>query len=187
MANTNDGTCYGEILGCLDPTAYNFNDYDGDGVANILTGNPQIDVNTSDSSCLYDAGCITGPGNPYWLNDQCYAWVIDVDDYCCQNEWDAICQEMYNYCEDGWPEGMDIWESKRLTTQIAVYPNPTKNILNIVSGLDNVEHILYDLTGKILIQRSNSNQVDLTRFSNGVYLLEIWHDGKFYRSKIIKE
>jgi len=187
LANTDDGSCYGEILGCLDPTAYNFNDYDGDGIANILTGNPQIDINTSDSSCLYDAGCITGPGNPYWLNDQCYAWVIDVDAYCCENEWDAICQEMYNYCEDGWPEGMDIWESKRLTTQIAIYPNPTKNVLNIVSELDNVEHVLYDLTGKILIGRSNGNQVDLTRFANGVYLLEIWHDGKFYRNKIIKE
>ena len=104
-----------------------------------------------------------------------------------KNEWDAICQEMYNYCEDGWPEGMDIWESKRLTTQIAIYPNPTKNVLNIVSELDNVEHVLYDLTGKILIGRSNGNQVDLTRFANGVYLLEIWHDGKFYRNKIIKE
>ena len=41
--------------------------------------------------------------------------------------------------------------------------------------------------GKVLIQRSNSNQVDLTRYSNGVYVLEIWHDGKKYRNKIIKE
>jgi len=94
---------------------------------------------------------------------------------------------MYNYCEDGWPEGLDIWETRRLESSIAIYPNPTKNILNIVSGLDNVEFILYDLTGKTLIQRSNSNQVDLTKFSNGIYLLEIWHDGKFYRNKIIKE
>ena len=33
-------------------------------------------------ACLYDAGCITGPGNPYWLNDDCYAWVISIDPYC---------------------------------------------------------------------------------------------------------
>ena len=82
---------------------------------------------------------------------------------------------------------MDIWETRRLESSIAIYPNPTKNILNIVSGLDGVEFILYDLMGKVLIQRSNSNQVDLTRYSNGVYVLEIWHDGKKYRNKIIKE
>ena len=70
--------------------------------------NMRLDVNTDDGSCVFDAGCITGPGNPYWLNDQCYAWVIDVDSYCCENEWDAICQQTYNYCENGFPEGFDI-------------------------------------------------------------------------------
>ena len=54
-------------------------------------------------SCLYNANCITGAGIPYWLNDPCYAWVISVDDYCCENEWDDICQLTYNHCEDGWP------------------------------------------------------------------------------------
>ena len=29
--------------------------------------------------------------------------VIDVDNYCCTNDWDANCQSMYNYCELGWP------------------------------------------------------------------------------------
>jgi hypothetical protein len=51
---------------------------------------------------LYDAGCITGSGIPYWLNDPCYAWVIEVDEYCCENEWDTICQATYNYCEGTW-------------------------------------------------------------------------------------
>ena len=60
-------------------------------------------ANVNDSlSCLYDAGCITGPGTPYWLNDPCYAWVLSVDDYCCNNEWDNICQATYNHCSDGW-------------------------------------------------------------------------------------
>ena len=42
-------------------------------------------------------------GIPYWLNDGCYAWVIDVDDYCCTTNWDASCQSMYDYCQLGWP------------------------------------------------------------------------------------
>ena len=57
-------------------------------------------VNYSDStSCLYSANCISGDGTPYWLNDPCYAWVIEVDEYCCNNEWDEVCQLTYNYCE----------------------------------------------------------------------------------------
>jgi hypothetical protein len=75
------------VEGCMDVNAYNYDET----------------ANVNDSlSCLYDAGCITGPGIPYWLNDPCYAWVLSVDDYCCENEWDAICQATYNHCSDGW-------------------------------------------------------------------------------------
>ena len=71
----------------MDQTAYNYN------------ANANVD-NTL--SCLYSAGCITGDSIPYWLNDPCYAWVIDIDEYCCENEWDTICQATYNYCEGTW-------------------------------------------------------------------------------------
>ena len=87
-ANTNNNSCVVIIEGCMDQAAYNYN----------------IDANVHDSiSCLFAASCITGAGNPYWLNDPCYAWVIDIDDYCCENEWDDICQLTYNHCEGGWP------------------------------------------------------------------------------------
>ena len=85
-ANTDNGSCVAVVEGCIDPNAYNY-----DPTANV-----------SDSSCNYDAGCITGPGLPYWLNNPCYAWVIDVDEYCCENKWDEICQLTYNHCEGNW-------------------------------------------------------------------------------------
>jgi hypothetical protein len=87
LANTDNLSCIDMVYGCMDPSAHSYNE-----VANI---------NVEDS-CLYDADCITGPGLPYWLNDPCYAWVIDVDEYCCENEWDNICQLTYNYCEGTW-------------------------------------------------------------------------------------
>jgi len=86
-ANTENGSCVDIVEGCMDQTSFNYN---------VLAN-----INDS-SSCLYDAGCITGPGIPYWLNDPCYAWVIDVDKYCCENEWDTICQATYNYCKGTW-------------------------------------------------------------------------------------
>ena len=87
LANTDNGSCIEIIMGCMDPNAYNY-----ESIANV-----------NDSlSCLYSAGCITGAGNPYWLNDPCYAWVLSVDDYCCENEWDTICQATYDYCDGTW-------------------------------------------------------------------------------------
>jgi hypothetical protein len=87
LANTDNGSCIEVVMGCLDPGAYNY----------------ESTANVNDSlSCLYNANCVTGAGNPYWLNDLCYAWVISVDDYCCENEWDTICQATYDYCDGTW-------------------------------------------------------------------------------------
>ncbi len=86
-ANTDNGSCVVVVEGCMDQSAYSYN--------------PLANVNDS-LSCLYAAGCVTGPGIPYWLNDPCYAWVLEVDDYCCENAWDSICQLTYNHCEEGW-------------------------------------------------------------------------------------
>ena len=87
LANTDNGSCIEVVMGCMDPNAYNY----------------ESTANVNDTlSCLYDAGCITGSGNPYWLNDECYAWVIEVDEYCCENEWDTICHATYDYCDGTW-------------------------------------------------------------------------------------
>lgn len=86
-ANTDNGSCVAVVEGCMDQNAYNY-----DVVANVHDS----------TTCLYAASCVTGPGNPYWLNDPCYAWVIEVDEYCCENEWDTICQLTYDYCIGTW-------------------------------------------------------------------------------------
>jgi len=83
LANTENNSCVTIVEGCMDLNAYNY----------------LSEANVNDSSCLYSAGCITGPGEPYWLNDPCYAWVISVDDYCCDNAWDTICQLTYDHCD----------------------------------------------------------------------------------------
>jgi len=112
-ANTEDFSCIAYIYGCMDTTALNYDSLantDNESCIIIVEGcmdqsayNYDISANVHDSiSCLYDAGCIDGPGNPYWLNNPCYAWVLTVDDYCCDNEWDNICQLTYDHCANDW-------------------------------------------------------------------------------------
>ena len=174
-ANVDNGTCITAVVGCTDPESYNYN--------------PEANVSDPDA-CLYDAGCIDGPGNPYWLNDNCYAWVIDVDNYCCDNEFDSICQEMYNYCEDGWPEGFDISSIQSQFSRInniIVHPNPTSGIINISSNIEGVTFEVRDLLGKLIISESTGNVIDLSRANAGVYFLTIKNGDKVYNKRIIKE
>jgi len=98
LANTDNGSCITIVMGCMDQSAYNFN-------ANANIDNPL--------SCRYSAGCVTGDSIPYWLNDPCYAWVIDIDAYCCENEWDTVCQATYNYCEGTWVGTLPLRTSER--------------------------------------------------------------------------
>ena len=117
LANTDNNSCVEVIMGCMDPNAYNY-----ESIANV---NDSV-------SCLYDANCFTGPGIPYWLNDECYAWVISVDDYCCENEWDTICQATYDYCDGTWsgPLLTRVQEKKELIMITDLLGRPVKEIKN---------------------------------------------------------
>jgi len=171
LANVDNGSCITAIVGCTDPNSYNYN--------------PEANVSDPDL-CLYDAGCITGPGEPYWLNNNCYAWVIDIDNYCCDNSWDPVCQELYNYCENGWPEGTNISGKFTRFSGIIVYPNPVKNILTISTDLD-VTTTLYDVTGRSLRSNIIDKEINLSNLPSGIYFLSIEHEGNIYNKRIIKE
>jgi len=110
-ANTDNGSCISVVEGCMDNSAYNYND-----IANV----------NDSSSCLYSANCITGHGIPYWLNDPCYAWVIEVDEYCCENEWDTICQATYDYCEGTWTGPLPKRFDKELIMITDILGRPAK-------------------------------------------------------------
>ena len=116
LANTENNSCITVVKGCMDLNAYNY----------------LAEANVSDNSCNYDAGCITGPGNPYWLNDPCYAWVISVDDYCCDNAWDDICQLTYDYCDGAYigPLLSRVKEEKKLLSITDILGRSTKENKN---------------------------------------------------------
>ena len=112
MANASNNTCIAIIQGCMDQNAWNY-----DPLANVNHGHDSL-------GCLYAAEwCINGSGNPFFLNDECYAWVISVDDYCCENEWDNICELTYEYCQGTW------------TGPLPLRTQPEKKLLKITDVL----------------------------------------------------
>ena len=165
LANTDNGSCIEVLVDCMDPDAFNYNEL----------------ANTSDEeACLYDAGCIGEPGEPYWLNDGCYAWIIDIDPYCCEVSWDETCVELYSYCEQGWPQGVyDIHDVYN------IYPNPTNGLLNIQAPSEAITSV-YNAFGQIVIEGTMDKVIDLSELSNGVYQVVIQHNERNIIKIIIK-
>jgi len=165
-ANTElEGSCISVVEGCMDLNAYNFNE----------------DANVpANEECNYDAGCITGPGNPYWLNNGCYAWIIEVDPYCCEVAWDATCVDLYEYCEQGWPQ--NITETTR---NISVYPNPTSSLLNINAPTGSTTSV-HDALGRLVISATNETVIDLSALPQGLYNVRIEYEQIIVNKKITK-
>ena len=192
-ANTNDNSCC-LISGCTDSTALNYNQFacfDDNSCITIITGCTDVSAfnydptaNVTDSlACLYDAGCYGGPGVPYWLNDVCYAWVIDVDNNCCTDDWDSYCVNLYDYCQQGMPTNI---EELLRENDFVIYPNPTKDIVNLAYKI-NAKIDLYGPLGNLMVSGENIKQIDLNAYSNGIYVLYVTYNNKTITHKIIKQ
>ena len=191
-ANTDNGNCIPYIYGCMNPEAFNYNPDANteleDSCIEVIIDCMDPDAfnynelaNTpSEDLCLYDAGCITGPGEPYWLNDGCYAWIIDIDPYCCEVAWDQTCIELYSYCEQGWPQG--VYDIHHVYN---VYPNPTNSVLNIQAPSEAITSV-YSAFGQIVVGRTTDKVIDLSELANGVYQIVIQHNERIIIKKIIK-
>ena len=87
-----------------------------------------------------------------------------------------------------------IDEEELSETKVTIYPNPTKGVLKVdISGVEKFENAqisLYDLTGKLLQQWagiSQSNTIDLSERTPGMYIMQVAYNGKISSWKIIKE
>jgi len=162
-ANTDNGSCIYPIYGCNDPTAINYNPL----------------VNVPDSTCEYSAGCAVG--DIYTLPNSCFAWVIDVDEYCCDVEWDATCVTLYEYCQDGWSGPTDVLEFRN---EILTYPNPTSDYIYITKK---VNLRVINMLGDMVMQKNNISILDVSKLNPGVYSILIEYNNIKINKRIIKQ
>ena len=97
---------------------------------------------------------------------------------------------MYNYCENGWPDGFDLNSIQSQFSRISniiVHPNPTSGIINVSSNIEGVTFEVKDLLGKVIVPESSGNRIDLSKSPAGVYVLTIKNGTQTYNKKIIKE
>jgi len=62
------------------------------------------------------------------------------------------------------------------TAEITIYPNPTSDIIYVVTNqLTPVNYLLYDLNGRVIFsgQIENNSSIDVSLLQNGIYLIHI--------------
>lgn len=72
---------------------------------------------------------------------------------------------------------------------ISVFPNPTRNILNIQTQVSIIEASVYDMLGKKMkVSQLSTNSLDVSNLANGVYMIKIiGENDKTFFTKFIKK
>lgn len=88
--------------------------------------------------------------------------------------------------------GIKELESNNLTDNILVYPNPATDVINfqLKDSKDNFTIEIYSALGQMVYTGKvdqNNNSVDVSQFSNGMYIINISDKTKHYTGKFIKQ
>ncbi|WP_395044376.1 T9SS type A sorting domain-containing protein, partial [Flavobacterium sp.] len=74
------------------------------------------------------------------------------------------------------------------TNKITIYPNPTKNTLNITTTTPLQKIIIYNLLGAKVYEQAFNEIVDVSSLSSGVYVVKFYgEDNVVFVEKIVKE
>lgn len=87
-------------------------------------------------------------------------------------------------------EGETLSLQSTLASDLILYPNPTKGLLNLNAdyGFENAIYSVFDITGKrVLNDRFNSNTIDVSELSSGSYILRVIDNGVIKTQKFIKQ
>ena len=69
---------------------------------------------------------------------------------------------------------------------LQVYPNPTKNVLNISTDSNLTKTVqVYDMIGKEVINTQIENQLNVSNLTTGMYVAKITEDGKTSTTKLV--
>jgi|TARA_B110000908_G_scaffold82231_1_gene98498 surface protein len=145
------------------------NMFDGSGLStqnydNILIGWQSIGSLTNDVTLgAIDTKYCFGVGARAIMETQ-FQWVFEDD---------GICQ----------PLNLDDYLNSE---SITIFPNPTNDFL-MINGIENSVNIsIYNLLGAEVIAKSNTDKIDVSELSKGVYIINISNDVSQINKKFIK-
>ncbi len=80
---------------------------------------------------------------------------------------------------------------KEEQTNLKIYPNPAKDVINVANSADTIENVtITDMNGRVVKQvvlGVNEGQINISDLSQGVYILNATSNGKTVTEKIVKQ
>jgi len=71
--------------------------------------------------------------------------------------------------------------------EIVAFPNPTKGMVRF-SGLEQATKIqVYSPLGQLVLEKSATNEIDLSSFARGIYLVKVFDGEKVQLIKVMKD
>lgn len=129
--------------------------------------------NTLNNSDAFDLG--VGVGGELWFNGA-------IDDLQIYNYALSDSQVSNLYSE----QTLAVNDISTIKNKITVYPNPVKDILNIITDSEVSKVEIFSLDGK-KVKEANQKKVNVSNLTNGVYILKITDSmNSTYTQKIIK-
>ena len=72
-------------------------------------------------------------------------------------------------------------------TEIYVYPNPVKSDLNFAGLKGTVSAYVYDVTGRLFLQKEVNSSLDVSRLKAGIYIVKIENESGLNIFSILKD
>ncbi|MCB0408723.1 MAG: proprotein convertase P-domain-containing protein [Flavobacteriales bacterium] len=122
--------------------------------------------------------------------DMAGTWTLTVLDSYTSGDDGSIDAWSLEICSEVTPTGIS---TSSLDNNIVIYPNPTSNVLNVNFGNINssIQITLTDVQGKVITQMNNitdnSVQLNLNKYSNGLYLLKVKSEDSSKVFKVTKQ
>lgn len=109
-------------------------------------------------------------------------WVTSTNANGCESERTEIVVNIDETLGINQNEGLD---------NIRIYPNPTNSLIHVsnINGID-IQASIYDINGRLLLDKNcdqELNTIDISTFSNGIYLLRMKTDFHEITKRVIKE
>lgn len=109
-----------------------------------------------------------------------YDQLVVFPDFTSRTEDDTV------YFDNIWGQAEYLNTEEIAKPEIKIFPNPTNNIVNLISetSIETIE--MFDMTGKLIITLQNQKVIDLSNYEKGIYLLKMHVNGMVTTQKIVK-
>lgn len=174
------------INGCDSTVITNLNVANAIDVATVITG-VTLSANNTTATAYQWLDCNNGNSPISGANSSTYTpilngdFAVEITEGSCKDT--SVCLNVSN---------VGLFEEDALS-QISIYPNPSKGFITIElpKNITSIAVQITDITGKLIIDKkrvsTETNELDISTFPNGIYMVKLFFEDATKTVRLIKQ